>query len=62
MINTQIMYYCKLKPGLSKLPCKEKTVLPTKCVRFFQDETAVIAEAIKLSLQLFNFDPGFSTK
>ena len=39
MVNTQIMYYCKLKPGLSKLPCKEKTVLPTKCVRFFQDET-----------------------
>lgn len=44
MINTQIMYYCKLKPGLSKLPCKEKTVLPTKCVRFFQDETPKVTK------------------
>ena len=39
MIDTQIMYYCKEKPGLQKIPCKVKTVLLTKSVRFFQDET-----------------------
>ena len=39
IIDTQIMYYCNGNSGLQKTQCKEKTVLLTKSVRFFQDET-----------------------
>ena len=49
MIDTQIMYYCKEKPGLQKTPCKVKTVLPTKSVRFFQDETSLLYILIMLT-------------
>ena len=39
MNDTQITYYCKENPVLRKTLCKVKTVLLTKTVRFFQDET-----------------------